>query len=301
MGIVLLFLLWITEALWCLSDMLLKPRMLSYAKGFQREVDCHKFDLAAYQNKVKRTFHIRSDYGYLMTCELVGNPELTGKRIAILCHGLGYARYGSIKYMDLFLKQGFAVLMYDQRNHGESGKAFTSMGFYEKFDLKRVVDWCYEHYGPDCHIITHGESMGASTVLLHLGIDDRIECAIADCPYSDLRQLLRHQLKQYYHLPRFLIRVEDRLNYLRAGFRYQQVSPISVISNIRIPVLLIHGKRDNFVPSGMSRQMYLLKPCNKGLYLVAKARHAGSYCQNKQGYEQTVVRFLQKYQNYRQK
>jgi fermentation-respiration switch protein FrsA (DUF1100 family) len=294
-GVALLFLLWATEALWCLSDMLLKPRMLSYAKGFQREVDCHKFDLATYQNMVKRSFHIRSDYGYLLSCELVNSPNDTGKKIAILCHGLGYARYGSIKYMDLFLKLGFSVLMYDHRNHGESGKAFTTMGFYEKYDLKRVVDWCYQRYGPDCHIITHGESMGASTVLLHLGIDNRIKCAIADCPYSDLKQLLRHQLKQYYHLPKCLIPVENKLNYLRAGFRYQQVSPIRVVSHTEIPVLFIHGKWDSFVPSSMSRQMYLLKPCNKGLYLVAKARHADSYCRNKEGYDKRVAEFLNKY------
>lgn len=269
--------------------------MLSYAKGFQREVDCRKFDLNTYQNKVKRTFHIKSDYGYLLCCELVECPEHTGKKIAILCHGLGYARYGSIKYLDLFLNLGFSVLMYDHRNHGESGKALTTMGFYEKYDLKRVVDWCYERYGPNCQIITHGESMGASTVLLHLGIDPRVKCAIADCPYSDLKQLLRHQLKHYYHLPRFLIAVENRLNYLRAGFRFQQVSPISVMSRTNTPVLFIHGKWDSFVPAGMSKQMYALKPRNKALYLVAKARHAGSYCQNKEGYEQRVADFLRQY------
>lgn len=293
--IILLFLLISAECLWSISDMLIKPRMLSYAKGFRREVDCHKFDPQTYENKVKRIFHIRSDYGYRICCELIGNPENTEKKIAILCHGLGYARYGSIKYLDLFLELGFSILMYDHRNHGESGKAFTTMGFYEKYDLKRVVDWCFENYGPDCRIITHGESMGASTVLLHLGIDERVSGTIADCPYSDLKQLLRHQLKQYYHLPRFLIPVESGLIYLRAGFRFRQVSPMKVVCSTAKPVLFIHGKRDNLVPAAMSKQMFLLKKNNKALYLVAKARHAGSICQNREGYERRVEEFIHKY------
>jgi len=206
-----------------------------------------------------------------------------------------YAKYGSIKYIEMFQKLGFAVLIYDHRNHGESGKAFTTMGFYEKYDLKRIIDWCVEQYGPDCRILTHGESMGAATVLMHLDIDDRVMCAIADCAYSDLKLLLCHQLRQYYHLPRFLIPLESCLTYLRAGFWYRQVSPVQVIGQVNTPVLFIHGKRDNFVPASMSKQMYSVKKDHKAIYLVAGARHADSYCTNKEGYEARVCYFVQKY------
>ena len=283
------------EWIWCLSNMLIKPRMLTYKKGLQREINCHKFDLQTYRNRNKKTFSVKSDYGYVLSCELVECPDQSEKKLVILCHGLGYAKYGSIKYMELFIKLGFSVLMYDHRNHGESGKAHTSMGFYEKYDLKRVVDWCYKNYGKDCKIITHGESMGAATVLLHLGIDERVKCAIADCAYSDLKLLLRHQLKQYYHLPCFLIPVESGLTYLRAGFWYQQVSPILEVGQTDTPILFIHGKLDNLVPAYMSKQMYARKNKNKAIYLVAKARHAESYCQNKIGYEKRVEDFLLKY------
>jgi fermentation-respiration switch protein FrsA (DUF1100 family) len=287
--------IWCFELLWCLADLIIKPRMLSYEKGFQREVNCNKFDLKTYRSMEKQAFHIKSDYGYILSCELVEAPERKEKKIVILCHGLGYAKYGSIKYMEMFLRLGFSVLMYDHRNHGQSGKAFTSMGFYEKYDLKRVVDWCYGRYGDECRVITHGESMGASTVLLHLGIDDRVKCAIADCAYSDLVILLRHQLKQYYHLPCFLIPYVSCLTYLRAGFWYGEVSPIRTICGVDTPVLFIHGKRDNFVPTEMSRRMYECKKRNKAIYLVAKARHAESYCKNKDGYEKRVAEFLKTY------
>ncbi|MDF2943932.1 MAG: hypothetical protein K0S01_2790 [Herbinix sp.] len=294
---------WMFEWLWCLSNLIIKPRMLSYKKGFQREVNCGKFNVQEYDNGIKKIFNIKSDFGYVLSCELLFSKEEASNtaesklphKIAILCHGLGYAKYGSLKYAQFFLKLGFTVLIYDHRNHGLSGKAHTSMGYYEKYDLKKIIDWCYEQYGAACKIVTHGESMGAATVLLHLGIDNRVNCAIADCAYSDLKQLLRHQLKTYYHLPCFLIPLESCITFLRAGFWYKSVSPIKIISQTDIPILFIHGKIDNLVPAQMSKQMYESKNKNKAIYLVAGAKHAESYCVNKSGYEKIVERFLNTY------
>jgi alpha-beta hydrolase superfamily lysophospholipase len=302
--------------------MIVKPRMLTYGKGYQREINCNKVDSEEYYSWDKEIFTLKSDYGYRLSCELLdGRSKVmknqglkqedkeqdsintdtkslknTPEKIAILCHGLGYAKYSGIKYAKMFFRLGYRVIIYDHRNHGYSGKAHTSMGFYEKYDLKKLVDWCYKRYGENCTIVTHGESMGAATVLMHLGIDHRVDYAIADCAYSDLTQLLCHQLKQYYHLPCFLIPIESFLTYLRAGFWYNEVSPIRVARYSMTPVLFIHGKIDNLVPADMTRQMYHNKKRNKAMYLVAGAKHAGSYCKNKEGYEKVVELFLKRYQ-----
>ncbi len=300
--------IWMVEWLWCLSDLILKPRMLPYNKGYQREINCNKADPEEYYTWDKEIFTLKSDYGYRLSCELLDGraeevreqeKEKSPAKVVILSHGLGYAKYSSLKYAAMFFRLGYQVLIYDHRNHGYSGKAHTSMGFYEKYDLKCIVDWCVERFGTDCRIITHGESMGAATVLLHLGIDHRVSAAIADCAYSDLTKLLCHQLKQYYHLPCFLIPLESVLTYFRAGFWYNEVSPISTVRHILTPVLFIHGKVDNFVPAEMSRQMYLAKKKNKAIYLVAGARHAESYCRNKEKYEKIVEEFLGKRQERR--
>jgi pimeloyl-ACP methyl ester carboxylesterase len=105
--------------------------MLSYDKGFQRDSKGRRFDSKLYESWKKKEFLLESDFGYKLCCELI-EPEDDAstdkmKKIAILCHGLGCARYGSIKYAELFRKFGFTVLMYDHRNHGRSGKAYTTM------------------------------------------------------------------------------------------------------------------------------------------------------------------------------
>jgi fermentation-respiration switch protein FrsA (DUF1100 family) len=275
------------------------------------EAKTRSFDEAVYKNTKKKQFMISSDYGYNISCEILepeevfsdkqdswyGNSHCSNyqARIAILCHGFSQGKYKSLIYAEIFLKLGFRVLIYDHRNHGLSGKAFTSMGYYEKYDLKKLVDWCYETYGPVCRIVTHGESMGAATALLHLGIDERVVCTIADCAYSDLKELLKHQIKYYYHMPIVLIPLESLITYLRAGFWYSGVSPIHVIRRVDTPVLFIHGKRDQYVPTEMSWKMYKCKKDKKAIYLVAGAAHAQSCVTNKKGYEKMVERFIKKH------
>jgi fermentation-respiration switch protein FrsA (DUF1100 family) len=291
--------IWMFEWLWCLSNLILKPRMLPYDKGFKMEVKCKKINSEEYNSWDKKSFQLKSKFGYVLACELI-QPEKqessreSGKKIAVICHGLGCAKYDSIKYAGIYLKLGFTVIIYDHRNHGLSGKNYTTMGYYEKHDLKKVIDWCVENFGTDCRIVTHGESMGAATVLLHLEIDPRVKCAVADCSYSDLNVLIRHQLKTYYHLPCFLIPIVSCITYLRAGFWYYDVSPIKAVLKTDIPILFIHGKRDSFVPAWMSKQMYDCKRKNKAIYLVAKAKHAESYCVNREGYQMKVEEFLKK-------
>ena len=290
--------LWILGWLWCLSDLILKPRKLSYEKQFKAEADKGRFDQYSYQKADKIHFKIKSDFGYFLSCELLRPKKelltkMSGTGVVILCHGFGCAKCICIKYAEIYLKLGYKVLLYDQRNHGLSGKAYTSMGYYERYDLKKIIDWCYEHFGENCKIITHGESMGAATVLMHLGIDNRVTCVVADCAYSDLIQLLKHQIKQFYHLPSFLIPVESFITYLRAGFWYRDISPLEIVRKTDIPILFIHGKIDNFVPTKMAKELYQAKRKNKAIYLVAGARHAESICKNRKGYEQVLKDFLE--------
>lgn len=286
--------IWFIGGLWWIADLVLKPKQPSFDKLLLLEARKGKFKQETYDRINKMKFTVMSDYGYFLSCELL-EPELPADKLAILCHGFSHSKYGSMIYADIFLKLGYRVLIYDHRNHGLSGKAYTSMGHYEKYDLKKIVDWCYQSYGPDISIVTHGESMGGATVLLHQGIDPRICCVISDCAYSDLKQLLVHQLKTYYHLPKLLLPVESLITYLRAGFWYRDVSPIHAVTQMDKPLLLIHGKKDRYVPASMAKQMYTCKKDKKAIYLVAGAAHAQSCQRNPAGYAKKVEEFLRRY------
>jgi fermentation-respiration switch protein FrsA (DUF1100 family) len=206
--------------------------------------------------------------------ELTKKPENRTK-IAVFCHGYKASKTASIVYAKILMELGYSAVVYDHRNHGNSDKKFTSMGYYEKYDLKTILDWCFIRFGKDIHIITHGESMGSATVLGHLAIDDRVTAAIADCGYSDLGDLLKHQLKTYFHLPyQPFLPVAKVFIKLRGGFRVSEVSPKVGALQSKTPILFIHGDRDDYVPTRMSVDMYEQRTGEKTLFLQKDAKHA---------------------------
>ncbi|MEG2017968.1 MAG: alpha/beta hydrolase [Clostridium sp.] len=288
---------------WLLSSKVIHPMVKNYKDTYRRCVSRKCLDENLYNSWNRTDFFVESNYEYNLSCQLLedDNHESLGEKIKImvLVHGITWSKYSSIKYADMFIKNGFKVLMYDHRNHGLSGKAPTTMGYYEKYDLKSVIDWCYKTFGKDIYVATHGESMGSATVLAHLEIDERPEFVIADCGYSDLSKLLEYQLKQRYHLPSFpFVPVAAQLVKIRAGFNIKDVSPIKVVANTDKPILFIHGDSDDYVPTHMGRDMFEAKKDKKELYIVPKAKHAEALVENTKEYEKVVNDFLNKYFNH---
>lgn len=289
---------------WILTNVLLKPKTITSEELYEREKANGRLDSEWYDTLDKKDFTIESKFGYTLSCQLLNN-ELSNKqfekkkekiKIAVICHGYTVGKYRSVIYSKLFLNRGITVLTYDHRNHGLSGKTFTTMGYYEKFDLQTVIDWCYQTYGTNLAIVTHGESMGGATVLSHLAIDGRVRCVISDCSYSNLRDLVKHQLKKYYHLPAFpFIPIANLIIKLRAGFWMRDVSPIRGVLSSNAPILFIHGGMDTYVPYSMSVEMYDKKLDKKEICLIPGASHAESIVTEPLEYEKVLNAFLDKY------
>lgn len=300
--IILLIIIFIGS--WILSNVILKPRVIDKDKLYQREIAEGRMTEKIYQSWNRKDIVIKSRYGYDISCQIINNEisqeqfHQTSNKIkfAIICHGYTCGKFSSMMYAELFLKRGITVITYDHRNHGLSGKAYTSMGYYEKFDLQTIVDWCFEKYGTNLSIVTHGESMGAATVLTHLAIDGRVRCAISDCSYSNLNELIKHLLRHHYHLPKHPFMPVARLIIrLRAGFWIDDVVPIDGVVQSNAPILFIHGLEDNYVPCSMSKDMFDAKPDKKELYLVPNAAHAQSCQKNREEYEQVINDFLDQF------
>jgi alpha-beta hydrolase superfamily lysophospholipase len=68
-------------------------------------------------------------------------PAKANGDAVILLHGVGDNRRGMMGFAELFLSNGFAVLVPDSRAQGESGGEFPTYGLKESDDVHRWFDW----------------------------------------------------------------------------------------------------------------------------------------------------------------
>ncbi|WP_034758162.1 alpha/beta hydrolase [Rossellomorea vietnamensis] len=260
-----------------------------------RETESTRLIEEEYDSLPKEEVLIPSRYGYDIKAVFV-KPHPHNK-FMIFSHGVTENKWNSIKYMNLFIKLGFNAVIYDHRRHGESGGKTTSYGYFEKYDLKAVVDELICREGDDVFFGIHGESMGAATLLLYAGsVEDRADFYIADCPFSDFGEQLAYRMSAEVKMPaKFLLPLVDGTLKLRQGYTLKDLSPISVVQNIQKPVLFIHSKNDDFILPQMTKDLFEKKQGPKELFLDFSGTHAQSYNDNPEEYEELIQRFLEQF------
>lgn len=189
------------------------------------------------------------------------------------------------------------VLLVDQRAHGESDGATISFGINERQDLLLWCNYAKERFGCDVKIFIWGISMGGATVLmsLDLPLPRNVVGAIADCPFSSPESIIWRVGKNM-HLPMPLLFPFLRLGARIFGkFRLGESSAEKAVVNAKIPVLLVHGEADNFVPCEMSEKIAeTAKKSGVDLrFLKFKdAHHAMSYLGNTEEYRHAAFAFI---------
>jgi len=83
--------------------------------------------------------------------------------------------------IERFGRQGFDVVAYDSRAHGESGGEVCTYGYFEKEDLHRVLDTV------GGAIVLLGTSLGAAVAIQEAAHDPRVSAIVAVETFSDLR------------------------------------------------------------------------------------------------------------------
>ena len=300
-GLVVLVLILLLLISYKFTMMVLRPNTHDTEFLLNEAYEFGRFTPDFIESLKKEDILIRSQYGYDMHGFIIDN-EISKRdeyknRVAILCHGYTSSKIVMTQYARILMDLGFTCMMYDHRNHGDNDKSVnTSMGYFERNDLKTAVDWTYERFGSDIRLLTYGESMGSAIVLSHLEIDDRPAMTIADCGYSDLTDLFRYLLKEVYHMPVWpILPIAHVMLKMWGKFDMNDVCPRNGVIKSKTPIMFIHGSKDSFVPTRMSVEMSKLGDGPRGLYLCEGAEHAQSAAFKPEEYRQKVTEFIEKY------
>lgn len=218
-----------------------------------------------------------------------------GDKGIILVHGYTANHFIHAPFIEMFLNEGFNVLLIDVRSHGLSEGKYATYGIYEREDLAKWVKILKSKLRNDALIGLHGQSMGAATSLMYGKYGNDIDFIIADCGYSNGKEILKYQIKEKAKVPFYplynLLNLEAKL---RCKFDFNKVSPIDDIKDISIPIFFIHGTDDETVPFWMSEEMFKTRNREYDKFLAVKgASHMTCYDKNKEKYIKEVHEFLE--------
>ena len=140
--------------------------------------------------------------------------------------------------------------------------------------------------------------MGATTVLMasDLPMPEQVKGVIADCGFTSIQAIGQHVMKNNLHLRLPMTnRMMDILCKKRLNVRAGEHTTTQSLRNTHLPVLLVHGQADSFVPVSMSYENYGCCKSPRELLVVPGADHGMSYYLEPKRYQDAVLRFWEKY------
>jgi uncharacterized protein len=164
------------------------------------------------------------------------------------------------------------VLLFDYRGYGQSEGSPDEPGTYR--DARAAYRWLRERQGEE-RIVIFGESLG-SAVALELALDAPARALVLESPFTSIPDMAR---AVYPFLPIWpLVRT-----------RYDNLAKVP---RLRMPLLVLHGDRDDVVPFAQGKRVFEAAPEPKRLFAIPGASHNDTYLVGGEAYWSAIAAFL---------
>ena len=190
---------------------------------------------------------------------------------------------------------GHNTLVIDQRAHGKSGGRTITFGIRERHDCLCWATYAHERFG-NVPVFLSGVSMGAATVLMasELDLPDNVCGIIADSPYDTPEGIIRkvcRDMKLPENIAFLFVRLGARIF---GGFDIRAAGSAAAAAKSKVPVLVIHGEDDRFVPCEMSAAIRDANSAMVTRETFPDAGHGLSYVTDTERYGRIVRAFIEK-------
>lgn len=167
------------------------------------------------------------------------------------------------------------ILMIDYREYGRSDGSVSEEGTY--LDALASYDYLLTRTDIDpARIVAYGQSLGAG-VAVELAAHRKVIGLILEAPFTSVREMAR------FHYPWLPI----------GGLLSTRYDSLSKIGRLEVPLLVLHGNRDEIVPYAQGQKMFEAAREPKTFYTIQGAGHNDTYEVGGKGYFKAIARFLE--------
>ncbi|KAL4496487.1 hypothetical protein ABPG72_014717 [Tetrahymena utriculariae] len=214
---------------------------------------------------VKREdFKVKNSRGFNLECSYFEPISLSGKPhpCVLYLHGNSSSRNEGIILVQYLLPYGISLVLMDFSGCGISEGEFISLGYYEKYDAKQVMDHV-KKWKPITEFGLWGRSMGAATTLMtSLNEDLSIRFIVIDSSFLSIKQLCEEIATNRYKVPKFILNwayqyIQRKIKNL-ANFDLDECDALKAVQNPKSKpsALFLVAKADTLISPSHSQKLY---------------------------------------------
>lgn len=219
----------------------------------------------------------------------------TSHSYVIMCHPFTVTAVDMGSYAYYFYDLGFNVYLPEARGYGESDYRKSNLGYEDYKDIIKWVEYITEN-DKDAKIFIFGVGMGGTSALLtsDKNLPQNVKGIIADCPYSDLKDLFKHNIKELYNLPAFpTVQFASVYNKVANGWSFGELNVKDCVKNSQVPILYIQAGDDEIVPASHTNDLYDITTArNSDHVLISGAGHCETMLADSEKYWNNVQSFI---------
>ena len=205
-------------------------------------------------------------------------PAPDARTTLLLFHGNGGNMSHRIELLRRLHRIDVNVFMIDYRGYGKSEGKISEEGTYR--DALAAYDSLLTRADVDpSRIVVFGQSLGAG-VAVELATRRKLAGLILEAPFASIREMAK-VVVPWLPIGRLI------------STRYDNLAKIK---KIQIPLLILHGDRDEVVPYAQGRRIFEAANEPKRFYTIVGAGHNNTYRVGGEGYDEAIKGFIEEVQ-----
>lgn len=203
-------------------------------------------------------------------------PAGTPRGTLLVLHGVRDSARSMSGLGRKFAGESYRTVLVDLRGHGRSSGDWLTFGVVESRDLVQVIDALEGEGLLAGKLGVYGASYGGATAIQLAARDPRVAAVVAVAPFSTMREVVNayaDKVAPSIWLNAGSLRVAIARSGRLAHFDPDEADAVRAIGNTRAPVLLIHGRSDETIPSAQSERLHAAAPGHSEIILLDGIGH----------------------------